>query len=487
MPFNHTYQTLCRFLVGSLFCLGAILGGIQALAQVETKYQNIDPRLVEVIKIIKARSNQELKASQSSPTRDEIYLSFFEEMETAFYSRKPEEITKAAEDFKRAYKGDSNIELARVYMLHMSYARLSAADATHAEIQSSISNFIEKGSWLERYMAFSLSAHLHATAQERQAALQKAQQAFSLIPTDLNHENQAYISYAKIRIASLIAHLHNLQGNSELALTTSLDYLRLTNDNPDLNVEIDLLNNLIYSYSIGRNHEAQLYLSEQLLEIEKTHSSSVKGLSEMRISGVMNASGRFSDGLTYAQQSMRVATNPIIQRAAQVNNAIALAGLGRLEESRTVAKLADVNFSSKHMLEVETRRRDLYLAFLLAQAEDPQYATQLFNRQLDVKAQEFLANNSRDTTAMLAALENSRERQAEREAASAREANLQALTISRQKKLNRVLMVLSALLGLAVVAGLLFTRYRERILRKLEIKTKEAASAEMSFYPLLNL
>jgi len=158
--------------------------------------------------------------------------------------------------------------------------------------------------------------------------------------------------------------------------------------------------------------------------------------------------------------------------------AVALAGLGRFEESLVTAKIADVNLSRDHMLYTETRSGDLYLAFLLAQAEDPKYAMQLFNRQLDVSAQKFLENNSRETTAMLAALENSRERQAEREAATAREAKLQALTISRQRNLNRVLIVLSMFLAIAVITAGLFVRFRERVMRKLEIKTREAASAE---------
>jgi len=79
-----------------------------------------------------------------------------------------------------------------------------------------------------------------------------------------------------------------------------------------------------------------------------------------------------------------------------------------------------------------------------------QYAAQIYNRQLDVKAQKFYANNSRDTTAMLAQLENSHERQAEREAAAVRESELQAITINRQRKLNRALTGISLLMGLAL-------------------------------------
>ncbi len=459
-------------------CFNTMLFSITAIAQSENSGENIDPRLIEIIRIVKSRTAVTPKAISNTLTRDEVYLNLIDKMHTAFYSQNPEEVTQAVENFELAYSADVFLDLSRVSALHSTYARLLLNGANTEELQNSLDDLIINGNWFEKYVALSMSARLHGTAQERQAALQKSQLALSIIPTNPDLNNKTYIEYAKARITSLIANLHNLQGNSELALITSLDFLQLTEENPNPKLEVDLINNLIYSYSIGRNHEAQLYLSEQLLELEKTRSSTVLGLTEMRIAGVMNSSGRFADGLRYAQQSLNVATNPIVQRASQVNNAAALAGLGRFDESRAAAKLAEVNFAPEHMLKVETRRRDLYLAFLLAQAEDPEYATQLFNRQLDVNAHQFLANNSRDTTAMLAALENSRERQAERDAATAREAELQAITISRQRNLNRALIVLSFLLSLAALAAILFSRFREKVLRKLEIKTREAASAE---------
>ena len=93
-------------------------------------------------------------------------------------------------------------------------------------------------------------------------------------------------------------------------------------------------------------------------------------------------------------------------------------------------------------------------------------------------AQSFLSNNSRDTTSMLAELENSRERQAERDAASAREAALQAMTIDRQRNLNRALILLLLLFGAAAIAATIFARYRSRMVSELKTKTEEAASAE---------
>ena len=461
------------------FCL--VLSCTEAFGQSDVEPQTLDPRLFEIVQIVKERSNSlssPSTISEESYTRDEVYLDLVDQMQKASYSRGVEKLLSASEGFKQAYKSDTSVNLSRLYELHYIYANLLASNADSIELQAALSDFIDTGSWFERYVALSLAAHIHGTAQERQAALQKAQLAFSVIPRIQDQDNSAYLIYAKSRIVSTIAHLHNLQGNSELAVIASLDYLRLTEDDSDSNSEVDLINNLIYSYSIGRNHEAQRYLSESLLDIETNQTSSVPGLSEMRISGVMNSSGRYEDGLGYAERSLNHATNPTVIRVAHVNKAIALAGMGRLDEAREIAKLADINFSREHMLQTEQRAGDLYLAFLLAQAEDTEYATRLLNRQLDIMAQRFLANNSHDTTAMLAELENSRERQAEREAATARESKLQAITISRQRNLNRALIVVSLLMGMAAIFAILFTRYRGKVMRKLEIKTEEAASAE---------
>ena len=79
---------------------------------------------------------------------------------------------------------------------------------------------------------------------------------------------------------------------------------------------------------------------------------------------------------------------------------------------------------------------------------------------------------------MLAALENTRERQEERAEAAKREAELQAITIQKQRTLNRALMGLLAFLLVAVTALLAFMKYRGKTLKILAQKEKEAASAD---------
>ena len=467
-----------RHLIMSFFlaCLAIFLPQI-AMTQIHGRA--IDPQLHELVHIVKARLEaSEVSNSKQLPelSKDGENLDLINGLQVASYSRVPQIILDRVSEFHDVYETDSGFSLDRIAALYTDYARGLEQGLSPKELQNVVSKYTESGNWFEKYIALEHSSYLHGTNQERQAALQKAQLALSVIPE--TNETNIYAKFAKSKITSSIAHLHNLQGNSVLALSTSLEYLELTENDPNLEDDIDLINNLIYSYGVGRNHEAQLFLSESLLELEKIRSSNVPGLSEMRIAGVMNDVGRFDEALDYAAKAYDKADNPVIMRNTQIFKAIALAGLGRTLEAKRVAQIADVDFTRKNMLETETSKRAIYLAFLLAQKEDPAYATQLFNRQLDVTAQNFLSHNSRDTTAMLAELENSRERQVEREAAAAREAELQALTIDRQRKLNRALIFLVFLLGGVAIAAICFARFRSRIVHELKIKTEEAASAE---------
>ena len=474
-----TYRRPRQILMSFFFaCLAIFLPQI-ALSQTQTDSASIDPRLEDLVQIVKSRveapSSVNLDLS-SNLSQDEINLGLVKELQRVSYSRVPQTILDGVSEFNEHYDDNVDLRLDGIVALYMDYVKGLEQNFSPSELQDAVSKYTETGNWFEKYIALEHSSYLHGLNTERQAALQKAQLALSIIPQ--SSETNIYAKFAKSKITSFIAHLHNLQGNSSLALSTSLEYLQLTENNPNPVDDIDLINNLIYAYGISRDHDAQLYLSEQLLKLEQTRSSNVPGLSEMRIAGVMNDAGRFDEALNYAEQASAKAKHPSVMRTSKIFKAIALAGMDRPQDARAIAYSADVNFTRENMLKTETRKGDIYLAFLLAQKTDPAYATLLFNRQLDIMAQKYLANNARDTTTMLAELENSRERQAERDAAAAREAGLQALTIDRQRKLNQSLVFLIFLLGGVSIAAMCFARYRSRIVKELEIKTEEAASAE---------
>jgi signal transduction histidine kinase/ActR/RegA family two-component response regulator len=456
---------------------------LNAAAQTDERDLKLDPRLIEIVEQVKQRpasgTDIDLPVAIEQPSFDQgavQYINALNDLRQSEYSKNPKTILAAVAELESTKMPSVGPFMSQILQLYETQAGLLAAKASPKQQILNAETFSENGSWFEKYFAYMLSAQIRSENNQRQAALQDAQAAIAVIPE--GNEQDIFVKYARNKITSVIAQLHNLQGNTDLAILTSLEYLRLTKDDPDIEAGIDLVNNLIFSHSMSRDHDALVYLSAQLLEIEKLGSSSVAGLSEYRVAQVMNSIGRFEASLTYANDSIAKAMHPMVIRQAQTNKAIALTGLGRVNEARRVAELANLDLSNEHLLTKETSRDRLYLGFLLAQSQDTDLATKLFNRQIDVTSQKFLANNSRDTTAMLADLENSRERQIEREASAAREARLQAMTIDRQRKLNRALMGLSLVFGLATLAAILFARFRSRMVAELEVKTLEAASAE---------
>jgi len=116
----------------------------------------------------------------------------------------------------------------------------------------------------------------------------------------------------------------------------------------------------------------------------------------------MNASTEFEKALKYVDLSLSKLAHEGLIKQAKINRSIALAGLGRTLEASEFAADNGINLDADYLLNEETGRDALYLGFLLAKAKDPKLATALYNRQLDITAQKFLENNSRDTTAMLA-------------------------------------------------------------------------------------
>ena len=56
MPLNPTYQLFYRFFAVCLLCLSVFIVAPRIMAQTQTTSENIDPRLVEVVQIVKART-----------------------------------------------------------------------------------------------------------------------------------------------------------------------------------------------------------------------------------------------------------------------------------------------------------------------------------------------------------------------------------------------------------------------------------------------
>ncbi|WP_418153111.1 ATP-binding protein [Litorimonas sp. RW-G-Af-16] len=357
------------------------------------------------------------------------------------------------------------LELFESFLIH--YESGLAADNYDAII-SDISPYFTDDDWFVAFQAFALKSQLEADLIQRMTAMESAQEALKLIPNDLSD----HAKEARIRITDIIVYLHNLQHNTDLAIENSDHLINLKLEAGQTVDGIELLNNLMYSLGIWRDHETSLAIAETLKRLEQQSSSTTAGLTQMRLSQAYAENGDFSDAEKNALEAIEKGQIEAIVTRAKIQLAISYAGQGKPEDARkTLASIGEV---SEH-----DRTYYLYAEALIAIAEgQPLEGVKLLNRRLDESVQTILAANSRDTTALLASLENTRERQQEREKALIRENQLKAQKILVQQRVNRLLMVLLGLLGAALIAALFFARYRDKVSKELAIKTKEAESAD---------
>jgi len=443
--------------------------------------QGIDKRLTEIVEIVEQRVNginetslRGIATQSESELNIATKLLILTETKSAIYSKNPEQIRLAAAKFENYNFDNMIVEVDQIVRMYRLYADGIENNFDVESLQDVVEPFKSDGTWIEQYFAYVLSTYIYAENNQRQSALSAAQIALNIIP---KHDD-AYTRYAKSDVTALIAQLHNQMINVDLAIESSLDYLRLTRTKPDIKSDLDLINNLIFSLGVNRDHESAIYLSEALLNISTDETSEVPGFSEYRISQIMNMSGQFEKGLKYSRVAMAKSSHPFVAKESALMEAVATAGLGLKAEAKTMADDANIDLSPDHLLNKESSRDRLYLGYLLALGEDDDLSLKLYNRRIDVLSRKLLSASSGETSSMLAALENSRERQAERAAAAKREAALQALTIEKQRTLNRSLLILIGLMMIAFIALFAFLKYRERTIKALAIKTEEAASAD---------
>lgn len=467
--------TFLKFLILTTFCQAACL---------QTTFASDDyikPSLFEIVEEIKQltenytpESRPQLRTGPITDPNTEILLNKITEIYEAIYNSDIIALKASSGDLVNYSEKTKILFDDEIAQLHMLYVRAVEENQSQDVILSEIKDFSLDGYWFVRFSALRLSSYLNSESLDRQPALRDAQDALSIIPED----GTALALYAKTHVVELIAKLHNLQNNPELAIAASKEFLDLTQNDFKPEASLDLLNNLLFSHSNWRDHETQKYLASEILELETKISSSIPGLTELRIARAFNDSQNFRYAMDFAKQSYEKSAHPSVIKQARQAEAIALAGLGDTDQSKAIAKEIDLAFSFEEVMSSDSSD-SLYLGYLLALNEgDRATAIALYNRRLDVASQKLLSASSRDTSSMLASLENSRERQAERAAAAEREALLQAQKIDKQRKLNRALTILVVLLAIASSAMLVFLKYREKIMKALAIKTEEAASAD---------
>jgi signal transduction histidine kinase len=349
------------------------------------------------------------------------------------------------------------------------------AEASEADpLSETLEGFLSQDDWYIRSIAGSLLSHVQLTQNNFLVSARYVENAMDIIPSDLSDET----TYARLLASEAAMALHGVQGNPAFMLDAARVQSETKHQLGETINRYELMTNFVYALNRDRDFAGAARVANMLL-LEPQPDNAVAGLSETYMAETYNALGQYRRALTLSETAISAAQHPVIAQRARRPYLIALAGLGRENAAR--ARMREWGWAVDRDALLTTKSNDavLYAEALLAMHRDEtQLSIDLMKRWADLQIDSVQSSNSAGMTSLLSNLENTRERQAERESALQREAELKEIQLAQQNRLNRLLWILIGGLTLAFNFLLAFLRYREKNNAKVRGLQEEALSAE---------
>ena len=340
-------------------------------------------------------------------------------------------------------------------------------------LRSALEAFESPADWYAEVYARTRLSMLHVRKMEILLAGQRAQEASDRIPNAVSR----LVSDAHLVLAEQVIHLYGVSANPDRMLEASRTSREL---HAQLGIDFnryELMTNFLLAYNWKRDHASAAAMAE-MIAAEPRPDGTLEGLAEVYTADMLNETEQYEAALAMAQKA-GTATDPFVQRRSLGEAMIALAGLGRVDDALGYMRELGFTDADGFTARAETSEGALHARSLLAaNSGRPLEAVALMNRRLDLMIGRLREANAADTAALLGHLENTRERQREREAALQREAELKAVQLQQKTRINRMLWAALGVLMMAVFALLGFIRYRGRLNRKVSALQDEALSAE---------
>ena len=396
----------------------------------------------------------------------------------SLWTSKPADLKLVAEAYAEQARATGTFQDQNIGTVQSVFAKTfdgSFSSENYADIKSAMQPFLTVDDWFTQHRALYLVSQFEANSTTAHLALQSVQQALNLVPDD----GSAYALEARILSTENIAQLHNLLRNPELAVLASIDQIALQIQAGDPVDGVTLINNLIFSFSIWRDHQTTMSLVNILLRIEERTQSGVPGLTHMRAARIYNELGLYQDALAFSDEAIQRSEIDSIQESAKLGRIVALAGLKRSAAAQAELEHFLANMPQQDQASIVAPQKILHARALIAMANgDNLTAQRLMNQRLDANVQYILNANNGQTASMLAALQNTKDRQDERETALQREADLKQIALERQRKVIVLLFVSAAFLAVLAIGAFFFARYRSAAAKDMALAADKARAGE---------
>lgn len=351
---------------------------------------------------------------------------------------------------------------------------VSEPDTLKENLTQYLEVFDAQGDWYIQSTSESLAGFLYISRNQLLDAAGHVSNAMQLIPAELSPR----VTAARLLASEGALALHGMQGNPEFMLEAARVQRRAKADVGEDVDRHELMTNFVYALNRARDYEGAAQVAE-LLIIEPRSQDAIPGLSEVYMAETFNEMGDYERAKMLATSAVQGTPHPVVDQRGHRELLVALAGQGEINRARILMDDRGWTYSSKDLLESVNAQSILHAEALIAMHRgESGYALALMKRRTDLLIGRVQGANSGNMTAMLSNLENTRERQSEREGALQREAELRAVQLEQKTKLNRMLWVLIGGLTVAFNFLLAFLRYREKLNVKVQGLQEDALSSE---------
>lgn len=337
-----------------------------------------------------------------------------------------------------------------------------------------LDGFSAEDDWFLSSVSKSLSAFFYMSRNQLLVGTERVNSAMKIIPSELSPK----VTSARILASDIAMVLHGLQGKPGFMLDAAKLQKQAKASIGETIDRYELLTNFVYSLNRARDYKSAATIAE-LLILEPRPDTAVPGVSEAYMAATFNEIGDYTRAERLARLSIKSTGHAAIIQRGNLELLVALAGQGKKGATEALMAEREWEHSPADLLSTVSNQSVLHAEALLAmhRGEAP-YALALMKRRADMVINQVQSANSTEISGMLSNLENTRERQVEREGALQREAELKAVQLEQKTNLNRLLWILIAGLTLAFNFLLAFLRYREKLNVKVQGLQEDALSAE---------
>lgn len=359
------------------------------------------------------------------------------------------------------------------------YQTVQSIGPEHPDAASSMAKILAQKNaedWFVRHRSYVLHAALLARQRDYNGALRELNVGAQIIPTavDMNTREASYEQ------STVLAYISTVTGN--VGATTNAVQQIITQGR-ELGEPVDGIshfNNLIYVSSKWREFELSTELARKLI-IMPGLSDQDKAIGYMRLAQSLNRTGDFTEAGRAAEAGL--ALNPPKNWAInlQVENAIALAGMGQVEKAHVAIEKIKSEAKGNPRYEAMFQKSFLQVDALIAVAKNNPsevYSVLMTFNRVDMQRQ--LHANERSNNDYLQSLQKSEALTRVREAKQ--RAEIEAVTLQRDNRTKQLafMVLITVMLGVFTAIGLLLARFYKRTSQENAALRDQAMAGERS-------